>query len=618
MGFIIKGNLSGYLCDDCIESVSNVKIRIYSPETTADITAAAVAATKDTFKSLTDAQIEVKSKRLIAEGLTNETGNFEITMGSNYKGGAFDIDFTCGNVPRKPPKPKLDFKVRQFHLTTLFPQWKEVSSINEKVLGEVDYVYGWKYTLPTKIWCFIRGYYFDAWTICGRLLNCETKKPLTGLTVVAMDADFITDDHIGSGVTDSTGNFRIDYSSIDFKKTFLSPLINIETDINFPFASGPDVYFQIEYGGNTIPFETASDRRNNVGYCLCVDLCLKENISELSIPASFSYIGRRSRIHIQTGINATTGKTASNDHAFYNAINLIGSLNTKFNGQPMEYMFEYQEVTNPSDPLTGIWSPVTPNMIGETLIGSSWILTGDIANPIEWTNYYINKSSSSGVDVAFNGNWIQMPQVANFAANVGGDILNLKTDVITGVRRLNMAGMTIGLPTVNGARPHTLNKFVAIRMKQKEVGSAASGSIAGTSRPIAIFNVLYDNVPKRGSWAPQLVSDQLAAVSMDIQEITGGAVGCKSITNTLNVKYNARHENLGTVGLEMYGPGVSSPNFAPIILANPEVSNTVNPIISVAGLVKCAYTVFLTVTVKLTTGDSEPGPIQDFISFCKD
>lgn len=614
MAFLVKGNLAGYLCDDCLEAISHVKIRIYRPELQRDHTAAAVAATKDTFRALTDEQVETKSKRILAEGTTDELGNFEVAIGGNYAGDAFEIDFYCGNVPRFPPKPKLNFESRQFHLTTVLPQWRQS---NRETVLENDLIFSWKYTLPAKWWCFIRGFYFDAWTICGHLVDYKQQKPIEGLTVIAMDADFLTDDKLGSAVTDATGHFRIDYTSRDFKQTFLSPFLNLETDVNFPFASGPDVYFLLEYAGNKIPFETVTNRRSNVSYCLCVELCLKpDSIPETTYPSYFTHFGRSARHAIQAGIQAATGKTVVGDNAFYASILLQGSLNKKLNGQPMEYMFEYQEVTNPAAPLTpGGWQPVTPAMIGETNIGFTYTLL-----PITFENYYINRAPTTlGQDVVLNGNWIQMPQAGNFVPHTDTDILNLNTEAITGVATRNMAGMTIGALTVNAARPHITNRYIAIRMKVREIGSASAGIVAGTSRPIAIFNVRYNNVPKYGSWAPQTVSGQLAVVSLDIVEIVEGLVGCSKITTDLHVKYNVRNENIGSISLQMVGPGLPASSFAPISLGTPEVAGTVTPLpaVVVKDLAPCAYTIQLTATVKLTTGDGGPGPISDLISFCK-
>ncbi len=63
-------------------------------------------------------------------------------------------------------------------------------------------------------------------------------------------------------------------------------------------------------------------------------------------------------------------------------------------------------------------------------------------------------------------------------------------------------------------------------------------------------------------------------------------------------------------------------SFPAIASAQPEVfSNSIHPVIipinSVSELLPCAYTVTMSTSILLTTGDYIPGPLYDFISFCK-
>src|SRR5690606_13313138 len=69
-------------------------------------------------------------------------------------------------------------------------------------------------------------------------------------------------------------------TSKDFKQTFLSPVINVETP--FSSTSGPDLYFVVESSGGTILYEEtrsdgkAADRRDAPN-CFCIDLCVDFN-----------------------------------------------------------------------------------------------------------------------------------------------------------------------------------------------------------------------------------------------------------------------------------------------------------------------------------------------------
>lgn len=618
MNYIIKGNLAAYLCRECSEYLSQVRVRIYLPTSDINIAAVSAAEIKDTFREVSEEEIKAKQDRLIAEAETDINGNFSIEIDEKYSRSALEFDFYCGTVPR-PPFPPKKGKARQFHITTFVPQWK--------ITKEQVYMANFSYIIPEKWWCLIKGRYFDVWTICGRLTDCKTGKPLSRVTVIAMDADFITDDELGSNVTDSNGHFKIYYSSADFKKTFLSPIINIETDVLPPFASGPDVYFHLEYGGQRFALETKADRRNNVGYCLCVKLCSKELIPvDPSIPPSFTHFGLTQHIPIQAGINLATGKTLGG-YAFFSSVNLVGTISKKINAQPMEYLFEYQEVENPSDALNPAgWSPVVPNMIDKTVIGYLWTFTGDPSNPIAYEPYHINGTGTEKT-ITFNGNWIQVPQDSNFAPHVDAEILKLNTEKLTGVTSIDMSMPTsgIGNSTVSGTRPHTSNRYFAVRMRQRETGNPATEVVAGTSKPIAIFNVLYHNVNKYGSWAHTTVNDQRIALSVDLQEIISGSSGCSKITTDLHVKYGARNENLGSVSLSIVGPHKPGQSFGfdPIVLMPaPETFGSTQlvftpPTDTVADLLPCAYTVSISATALLTTGDGNLSSYHDFVSFCK-
>lgn len=219
-----------------------------------------------------------------------------------------------------------------------------------------DERYRWEYAIAYKWWCYIRGHFFDAWVICGHLMNCQTNKPIANAKVTAMDADFLTDDNLGTATTDSNGHFRIDYTSADFKKTFLSPWINIETDPSFlSFQSGPDVYFKAELGGTKLVDETKADARKNVGFCLCVNLCSDVNVvdpNDPNFPSAWTGIG--SKFSSSYGTSApdfdAEGYASSDKNVLYSTIKLTGQAALKSAaGNPIEYRFSVSDATLPND-----------------------------------------------------------------------------------------------------------------------------------------------------------------------------------------------------------------------------------------------------------------------------
>jgi len=159
-------------------------------------------------------------------------------------------------------------------------------------------------------------------------------------------------------------------------------------------------------------------------------------------------------------------------------------------------------------------------------------------------------------------------------------------------------------------------------MIKREAGNAASEVVAGVSNPIAMFNTVYNNVPKFGSWMPQ-TANQFGVACIDLQEMIGGGTGCTPITNAIHVNYTAANPNLGGTSLTLYGPGgpYSVENVTPASNV-PETFGTAtelhNPVlVPVNTLSDCAYTIIFSVELKLTDGEIQHGNIEDWLSFCK-
>jgi hypothetical protein len=342
---IFKGSLRGYVCEDCLEEISNVEVLLYLPYRKE--IAEADANVKETFRYVSKEEARKRENLFIDRITTDAKGNFEFEINEKYIGSDFDIDFVCGTVPPKFPKPKKE-ETLQFHLTTVSMRYElEKQAQNPK--------YRWEYRIAHKWWCYIRGHFFDAWVICGHLMNCQTNKPIANAKVTAMDADFLTDDNLGSATTDVNGHFRIDYSSADFKKTFLSPWINIETDPSFlSFQSGPDVYFKAELAGTKLIDETKANARKNVGYCLCVNLCSEVTVTnpDDTFPSAWTGIG--AAFSSSYGSNSydfdANGFAGSGKHVLFRTIRLTGQAALKSAaGNRIEYRFRVSDTTAPNN-----------------------------------------------------------------------------------------------------------------------------------------------------------------------------------------------------------------------------------------------------------------------------
>src|SRR5205823_10382551 len=107
MAYIFRGRLCGYICEECWEPISRVKVRLYRVREDQNTIARAVASPKDTFSILDEAQVREKESLLIAEADTDDAGNFSFSLGDDqkYGGEAFEVDVYCGTVPpHLPPR----------------------------------------------------------------------------------------------------------------------------------------------------------------------------------------------------------------------------------------------------------------------------------------------------------------------------------------------------------------------------------------------------------------------------------------------------------------------------------------------------------------------------------
>ena len=604
MPYIFRGRLCGYICPECPEPLANVTIKLYRTRQDQNVPALAVANPKDTFRILTDDEIKAKQSALIAEGKTDDQGNFRVVLAQKYEGEPFEVDVYCGTVPHKKPIP--DPRPLQFTITTLQPMWRRV---------ENDFVFGWDYCIPVRYWCRVRSR-FGVWTICGRVTICDTKTPVPGVKVRAFDADWLQQDELGSDFTDGAGKFRIDYLRSDFERTIFSPALNVE------LVGGPDLYFRVETGGGSglliepVSRGRAADREN-AGNCFCVELCLEEApIGDGNPYPAFTHLGG---YKFSTDIDSGPlgdGLTIGDNRAFYSTIRLNGILAKKFNGQPMEYMFEVAPAG------TAAWVQVAMGQIARTKIGLWERLTGDILNPVETRDYTVNGTPGPNelvASISADG-WVQVPQESNFLTAEGfffpnGDQINLVSQTLAAFPPKNMTGVLAGNSSTSNGATLAQNLYFSIRMWVREAGNNASKVVAGTCQKVAINNTLYDSVSHHPSWAGFTQNGALAVAILDIQELN--ANGCAGITNSLTPEFTATHPTLGSVSMSMTGPGGPYAFTLPAAVAG-ERFGIATPAFVVATLQACAYIVTLSVQVLLTTGDSVPLPLQDQIAFCKD
>lgn len=309
-----------------------------------------------------------------------------------------------------------------------------------------------------------------------------------------------------------------------------------------------------------------------------------------------------------------TGLTLADSRAFYSTLRLNGVLYQKLYGAAMEYRFEIRPLPG------GSWTPVLPDQIAATNIGTWTRWTGNPGDPVEAEDYTLNGTSAHNVNPAADG-WIQVPQEDDFWTVGGtgqftsnGNMINLISQKIAGWPTIDVGAVAAGQSTAPAGLGQDL--LFGIRMRVRQVGNPATEMSAGTCETVAIYNRLYDNVTKGGAWAPNPVDDQLGAAMVNVQEIGSG---CGGIKNSITIVYTAAHPNLSTVAVSLTGPGGP---FA--FTMTDDAAATVQdkfgqatPTFNVANLQDCAYLVTLSAVLLLTTGDSVPNPILDHVAFCK-
>lgn len=608
MSYLFNGNLKALLCDKyCTEVLAGVKIRLYRTATlSTEVMAAAVAAPKETFHQVSDEEQKAKTSLLLAETITDEQGNFSFTLGEKqrYAGEAFDIDFVCGNVPRPKPGPK-KFPELQFHITTLQPRWAQ---------RENDFTAAWVYVVPARWWCLIRSR-FDAWVICGRVMDCKNSRPIAGVKVSAFDVDWIQDDPLGSGTTDSNGYFRIDYTTADFSQTILSPLLNVE------WPAGPDLYFTVQEP-TTNAYLLKEDRsighsagRSNRGPCFCVDLCASPVTTDGGyFPALWEAVGDY-KIHTQ--INADGYTIAPELYAFTGTVALNGKLPNGSNTNAMQYRFRiFNAATNYELTRAQVNAAMPAFVIGQMVtyhqptppppFDETDVVINPALDPEGWITVPRGNNLNSGGLFSPSGllGWLN---TAALALNAGGTQAHEDFNIAT------PSPVIAGSP-VPGSAIGAVHTF-RITFESREL-NASTLSSTDTLNKIVVSNVTYLQ-RRHPSWNYTGDVTAVGAGLLEIQETTAGGNGCGTIGDAIHVNYTVAHPHMDACSISFEGNPVLPATFTPPVAGVPQISGS--QLFDTSGMQPCAYIVWLNVSLRLTTGSGRwtGAYISDHIAFCK-
>lgn len=605
MSYLFYGELCGYICPECPEAISNVTVRLYRVREAEGVARQAVAREKETLGILDDETVQQKADDLLVEATTDGAGRFAVELSEEqqqYAGGPFELDVYCETVPhRKPDAPSAE--PLQFTVTTIQPHWREAKD---------GYMAQWEYCIPQRFWCAVRAR-FHAWTICGRVLDCDNETALAGVTVSAFDTDWVQHDSLGEAVSDGEGRFRIDYHSSDFKKTPLSPLFNLE------LVGGPDLYFTAESAGVTVLEESPSrgrqPDRENAGPCFCVELCVETPPPPVNNPW-FTHIGD---LHVYGDIDTTTGLTTTAfaghggpGYGFFGGLKLKGFCpkTSPTGSAPMRYRFLYEHPDDPGHlvPVTGS-ALVAPVVVGARLI--QWKLSD---NTLDWTFQSIviaptGATADPTPKPPGPGPWGAPPNhviVPDSDGWVNVDQNALDNGFYGPLIRFRSTGAVPGGP----APADVAGNPVTDPKDGVDLKLVFEATPVGTSSP-----------PDHSNQADKVhVNNWVEVRQLDLDQFRGpGNDSCSPLTSDLDVLYTVDHELLDDWSLAIESASSSAPG--QVIPPYPAGATPRGHVGShhenISSWENCSYRVWLRTRRKLTNGEIDDDFDGSLQTFCK-
>ena len=635
MKYVFKGNLRGYICNDCLLPLNNVKVLVYNARDTKNETVLATAAAKETFHQLDGKEVKAKIKTVIAEATPDVNGNFEFTLSDkDYKGGALDIDFECGSVPFKWPHPVRVEQELWFHITTLQPTWRQ--GRDENTMS-----FAWEYILSSAYFCRILSLY-RAYIICGRIVNCETRQPLDNIKVAAFDVDLLQDDALGSGITNTDGKFMIFYQEADFSKTIFNWL-------NVEWPAGPDIYFKF-YDALNNTLIMAENRnvghtpgRENRGNCFCVDnLCLKFKRPDRPgdgdvVPAFFNKVGYYNiDDSIVPGISNATGRTnEGQDNAFTGYMRLNGNLPPGNSANAVEYRFLIDKLDG-SPPFVVPTAWIAPTLIGSLIKNITplhpWL------PPVRTEEFWLNNPGAPNNVMPDADGWIKAPRIWDNRVDIGAGMFLPTMDgqytsllYLDSTKLVNLS-FDLNLPAPPHKAGDTLSPSDRFPGPDKVFRIIAEwrdqSAIVPNPNPVA-QNILQKINIWNGSFTylrhPHWNASNGAHVGVnmiDVLEVEVTDTGCGKVNNLVTLEYSCYHPYIASITGRIEGPTTPGIPISFTITPNAlthEASGSMP--FDFTGKPNCAYLAKVATHYRLTTGygRNDRGDLwdEDYLAFCK-
>ncbi|WP_212004298.1 hypothetical protein [Chitinophaga sp. HK235] len=260
MSYLLIGNISALICDDCIEPLANARIRVYLPDTRYPATCQPKGIFND-LQPLSAKDVLMKADRLLAETTLDDQGNFTLAWQEVHLfTEPLELDLCLDTLPGGNGS----IQPRNFHLCSAVLHWKR---------GADGYIGAYAYVVPSAMWSKICGD-AGAWVITGTI---KRHRPVIQQPILRVEAyNAISGKMIGHAYTNEYGRYTLRFSRKDLYNGTLQPVKQGRCHM------GPDVYFRIYQQDRLVLSENeeqaAAPERQDLAPCSCVNLRYRPSV----------------------------------------------------------------------------------------------------------------------------------------------------------------------------------------------------------------------------------------------------------------------------------------------------------------------------------------------------
>lgn len=262
MSYLLIGNISALISEDCIEPLAGARLRVYLPDYEGRTVRTGTAqGCVNHLRRLSYKEVVMKTGRLLAEATLDEKGNFSIAWdGIQLFTESLELDICLPANPGKTDWPKEG----SYHLSTLQPHWKRTND---------RYIAAYAYVVPADKWnemCAGTG----VWVITGTVRHFRSYAGQPRLRVEAWNA--ATGHLLGSAMTNEFGRYKLQFGRKEMTGGQLMFLHDGQQN------HGPDVYFKI-YRHQQLVWEeeeSVAERpgRKDLPPCTSIDILYRSSV----------------------------------------------------------------------------------------------------------------------------------------------------------------------------------------------------------------------------------------------------------------------------------------------------------------------------------------------------